>query len=72
MNIRGRGRYINSDCVLHSQPTRPRSHFCFLRIDNSRRSKIPVLLKLYAGVKNIHMEGTVSQISYLWLSFDFI
>ena len=30
------------------------------------------LMQFYTEVKNIHMERTLSQISYLWLSSDFI
>ena len=31
-----------------------------------------ISLRLYKHVHNIHLEGTVSQIFYLWLSFDFM
>ena len=31
-------------------------------------NKLPVM-NIYTEVKNIHMEGTVSQIVYIWLNF---
>ena len=41
-------------------------HFYFLNMD------IFLVMKFCTDVRNIHMEGTVSQISYLGLSFNFI
>ena len=46
-------------------------HFYFLNIDILLNNKLPVI-KFYTDVKNTHMEKTVSQISYLGLSFNFI
>ena len=46
-------------------------HFNFLNINISLIMKLPVL-KVYTDVKNTRMEGTVSQIFYLGLSFYFI
>ena len=46
-------------------------HFYFLNIDISLIVEIAVI-KSNTDVKNIHMEGTLSQIFYLGLSFYFI
>ena len=46
-------------------------HFYFLNMDILLNNKPPVI-KLYTGVINTHVEGTLSQISYLGLSFSFI
>ena len=46
-------------------------HFYFLNSDISLNNKLPVI-KVYTGIKNIHIEGTVSQIFYLGLTFDLI
>ena len=46
-------------------------HFDFLNSDISLVIEITII-KLYTDVKNIHMEGTVSRIFYLGLSFYFI
>ena len=46
-------------------------HFYFLNMDILLNIKLPVI-KFCTGIKNTHMEGTVSQISYLGLSFSFI
>ena len=46
-------------------------HFYFLNMDISFNIQVTEM-KLCTGVKNIHMEGTVSQIFDIGLSFDFI
>ena len=46
-------------------------HFYFLNSDILLIIKITII-KFYTDIKNIHMEGTVSQIFYLGLSFYFI
>ena len=46
-------------------------HFYFLNMDILLNNRLPVIT-FYTGVKNTHMEGTVSQISHLGLSFSFI
>ena len=46
-------------------------HFYFLKQNFSLNISF-THFKLYRYVTNILMDGTVSQILYLWLSFDFI
>ena len=46
-------------------------HFYFLNSDILLTIEITII-KFYTDVKNIHIEGTVSQILYLGLSFYFI
>ena len=46
-------------------------HFYFLNMDILLNNELPVM-KFCTDVKNIHMEGTLSQIFYLGLGFNFI
>ena len=46
-------------------------HFYFLNMDILLTNKLPIIT-FYTDIENTHMEGTVSQISYLGLSFNFI
>ena len=46
-------------------------HFYFFNMDILLNDEL-LVMKFYIDVKNIHMEGTVSQIFYLGLSFNFI
>ena len=46
-------------------------HFYFLNMDILLNNELPVM-KFCTHVKNIHVKGTVSQIFYLELSFNFI
>ena len=46
-------------------------HFYFLNMDILLNNELPVM-KFCTDVKNIHMKGTLSQIFYLGLSFNFI
>ena len=46
-------------------------HFYFFNMDILLNNKLPVM-KFYTDVKNTHIEGTVSQMSYSGFSFNFI
>ena len=45
-------------------------HFNFFNMDILLNNKL-LVMTFYTDVKNTHMEGTVSQISYLGLNFNF-
>ena len=46
-------------------------HFYFLNMDISFNMQVTEM-KSSTGVRNIHVEGTVSQICDIWLSFNYI
>ena len=46
-------------------------HFYFLNMDILLNNELPVMI-FFTDVKNIHMEGIMSQIFYLGVSFNFI